>query len=216
MMKTYNFEYTDRGFMVTLSLVCVVVLVVFAVLANFLHPVMGLFPALALALGVPGGLFWLNKSRVKKRGSGQIDPNSVTLRLANRTEKVAFADLKSYAIEYQRGAEIRLVFKDGQRLDLQTNRLFAPTAAFQQFGEALQKSLTRYARASKSDLSKRPIAPRGIGLLFSLLLLTGLGIWGLYNSMVVTKSVTPASTYVFGLIVLALWGYFFWSNRKAA
>lgn len=215
-MKNYNFEYIDRGFMVALSLVCVVVLVVFAVLANFLQSMIGLLPALGLALGLPGVLFWLNKGRVKKRGSGQIDPNSITLRLAGRTEKVAFADLKSYAIEYQRDAEIRLVFKDGQRLDLQTNGLFVPTRDFQQFGEALQKSLTRYAKNSKSDLSKLPIASRGLGLLFPILLLTGLGIWGLYNSMAVTKSVTPASTYIFGLIVLALWGYFFWSNRRAS
>lgn len=215
-MKTYNFEYIDRGFMVTLSLVCVVVLVVFAVLANFLQPVMGLIPALALALGLPGGLFWLNKSRVKKRGSGQIDSNSLTLRLADRTEKIAFAELKSYAIEHQRGAEIRLVFKDGQRLDLQTNDLFVPSGDLQQFGEDLQKSLTRYAKNSKSDLSKLPIASRGLGLLFPILLLTGLGIWGFYNSMAVANSVTPASTYIFGLIVLALWGYFFWSNRKVA
>lgn len=176
-MKTYNFEYIDRGFMITLSLVCVLLLVVLSVLANFLQPVMGLLPALGLALGLPGMLFWLNKGRIKKRGNGQIDSNALTFRLADRTEEVAFADLKSYAIEYQHGAEIRLVFKDGQRLDLQANDLFVPTKDFRQFAEALQKSLTRYARASKADdLSKLPIASRGLGLLLPLLLLTGLGI----------------------------------------
>ncbi len=215
-MKEYEFEYTDRAFMVTLSLVCVVVLVVLSVLANFLQPIIGLVPALGLALGLPGLLFWGNKGRIKKRGSAQLDAKVLRLRLADRTEKIAFADLKSYAIEHQLGAEIRLVFKDNQRFDLLANPLFVPTDAFRQFGEALQKSLTRYAKASKSDLARLPSASRGMGLLLPLLVLTGLGVWGLYNSFVVAKSITPASTYVFGLVVLALWGYFFWSNRKAA
>jgi hypothetical protein len=213
-MRDYNFEYTDTKFtlkLIGLSFLAFVVLLIAMVVTVDL---LGIAGALILAFGVPVLIFFLNKKKIKKIGTANIYDSSSEFKLADSTEKVVYADIKTYQVERYNGTHLKIKFKDGKDFKLQANSNFCNSDQFDILCGEFEKTVQQFKSTNNVELTRKPSMFERAWMLPFLIILTAGLIGGIVFAISQGKSIPP-TFYTSAAIVIPMWiGYFNARKRK--
>src|SRR5436190_14096551 len=152
-MTDFNFEYTDTKFTLKLLGLSFFVFVVLLVAMVVTVDLIGVIGALVLAFGVPLSIFFLNKNKIKKLGTASIYDSSSEFKLADSTEKVVYADIKTYQVERYNGTQLKIKFKDGKDFKVQANSNFCNSDQFDAFCGEFEKTIQQFKSTNNVELT---------------------------------------------------------------
>jgi len=213
-MRDFTFEYTDTKFtlkLLGLSFLSFVVLLIAMVVTVDL---IGIIGSLILAFGVPLLIFFLNKKKIKKLGTGNILDSYAEFKLADSTQKIEFGQIKTYQVERYNGTALVLKLKDGKDFKLQANTNFCNADQFDTFCQEFEKTIQQFKMTNNVELTrKKSMFEQAWMLPFLIILTVGL-VGGIIFAISKGKNIPP-TFYTSAAVVIPLWiGYFNARKRK--
>jgi hypothetical protein len=213
-MRDHSFEYTDTKFtlkLLGLSFLAFVVLLIAMVVTVDL---IGIAGALILAFGVPFLIFFLNKKKIKKLGTANIYDSYSEFKLADSTDKVVYADIRTYQVERYNGTALVIKLKDGKDFKLQANTNFCKAEQFDAFCQEFENVIQQYKTNNNVELTRKPSMFERAWMLPLLVVLTTGLIGGIIFATSQGKRIPP-TFYTSAAVIIPLWiGYLTARKRK--
>ena len=213
-MRDYNFEYTDTKFTLKLLGLSFLTLVTLLIAMVVTVDLIGIIGSLILAFGVPLLIFFMNKKKIKKQGTANIYDSYSEFKLANSSDKVVYADIKTYQVERYNGTHLKIKFKDGKDFKLQANSNFCNADQFDTFCNEFENSVQQYKTSNNVELTRKKSMFEQAWMLPFLVILTAGLIGGIIFAISQGKSIPP-TFYTSAAVVIPLWiGYLNARKRK--
>ena len=213
-MRDFTFEYTDTKFalkLLGLSFLAFVLLLIAMVVTVDL---IGIIGSLILAFGVPLLIFFLNKKNIKKQGTANIYDSYSEFKLVDSTDKVVYADMRTYQVERYNGTHLKIKFKDGKDFKLQANSNFCNTDQFDTFCQEFENVVQQYKTSNNFELTRKPSMFERAWMLPFLIILTAGLIVGIIFALSLGKSIPP-TFYTSAAVIIPMWvGYLNARKRK--
>jgi hypothetical protein len=213
-MKDFTFEYTDTKFtlkLLGLSFLAFVVLLIAMVVTVDL---IGIIASIILVFGVPLLIFFLNKKKIKKHGTANIYDSYSEFKLADSTDKVVYADIRTYQVERYNGTHLKIKFKDGKDFKLQANSNFCNNDQFDSFCQEFENVVQQYKTSNNVELTRKPSMFERAWMLPFLIVLTAGLVGGIIFATSQGKRIPP-TFYTSAAVIIPLWiGYLNARKRK--
>jgi len=152
-MKKYDFEFNDNKFAMRLFVICLVLFLVFLFIAVWLK--FNFLISIAISLGIPILIFWLNRKKIPKRGFATMDNGKVEFNLNGIETKVNFNEIKNYQIQIYNGTVLNVKLKSGKRIGIVSNSNFCNPMKFDIFCQEFEKNIEKYKTENNIELTRK-------------------------------------------------------------
>lgn len=211
-MGKYQFEYTDKKYLIKVFIVFVTVQVISVLIvldnASSIGSIWYLTTCLTSLV-----LFFVFARKSKKRGSATINDSFTEIYLPDRHVTIHYAEVKRYKIEHFRGRQLNVWLKNGFVFELNANYNFCNPAGFDQFVLAFDKFLTQHNRIHNVQVEKAPsMFLRAWVLPFLIILSAGLIL--VAAVVIYLRKTVPSSLYLSCILIGSLWTGYFAARKK--
>lgn len=157
-MNEYNFEYSDHRYTLKLLGICFLLgALLMAGMFIVIHYI-NIFLALAIVMGIPILIFWLNQKQIKKRGIAIIHDLHTEFFFPTSNYSFTYLEIITYQVEYYNGISLSIKFKNGKNFKLQANSSFCNPSELEYFCTAFESKLSEFKAANNTGLTrKKPI-----------------------------------------------------------
>ncbi|MCA6378422.1 MAG: hypothetical protein IM574_04185 [Cytophagales bacterium] len=204
-MGNYNFEYTNSGYafrLLGLSFLSFILLI-FAI--GFLQRAIGSTLSIVVVTVAPFLLFWLNKKKIKRQGSVNIDESHAEFKLQESSFTIRYAEIKHYKIELINDGDNLVIGLEGnKKIKIAANGNFCNSTPFKTFCRALDEALKQYQSNNQATIEKKKSFFEQPWVLPFLVTIT-VGYFGAIVTLVlIGKKVQPLTFLWIGFLV-SLW-----------
>lgn len=219
-MKEYRFEYSNQKYATKLSIICFGFFILSFIgmfgLLKFIKLSKVIFFALFLILcfGIPFLIFWLNRKKIKKLGSANLEDEKVKIVLENEVKEIQFNQIENYLVQVYNGTLLQIKLLNGEKFKMYSNSNFCNTIEFDKFSNDLETKIQNFKELSKINIIRKKnffervwIYPFLVIMTISVVIIV---IYGIYKG----KGIPPLKLIGVIVPVLTLWAGYFGSKKN--
>lgn len=148
-MKKYDFEFYDPRYNTKIVLMFFALFVLSfigsASVCLYFSIENGLIIVLSITLLLPIAFFFINRKKLKKKGSAVINYDHVVFHLDGITAQIGYKDISSYLIQDYNGLLLKLKLNDGTKLAIAASDKYGNQIKdFREFSVPMEQALKQY------------------------------------------------------------------------
>ena len=126
-------------------------------IAKFIHlPKMVFFSTfIVFCFGIPFLFFFLNRKKIKKLGSAQLENEKVRIELENEITEIEFNQIENYLVQVYNGTLLQIKLLNGKKFKIYSNSNFCNTKQFDEFSSDLEAKIQNFKEINKVNIIRK-------------------------------------------------------------